>query len=185
MKAIQGKKIVTAKWIEACYNERKRFPWRRFALDKNEKDVSESENEVHEVHTKVIDDDTKIKVLKNEVNRENKKLEVSSQKSFADVSTDEEDSHMSSRTENKVFEGKSFFLAGDLPATDQIKLKDQIISMSGKVCTSSDNVDYIIASSVKKLPTGNDKAEVLKGLWISECYELEASIPITRYKLLN
>lgn len=137
--------------------------------------------------------ETKMKVEDEEIKPENYKkvdkeeIMIPSQKSYADISTDEdEDSQMtSSRTENQVFNGKSFYLNQDLPATDKIKLKDQITSMSGKICTSSDQADYIIASSAKKLPSGNVKAEFLKGLWISECYELEALIPITRYKLLN
>lgn len=49
---MKGKgKIVTRKWIEECHSERKRLPWRRFALDKNEKKQTESEDEISEVIT--------------------------------------------------------------------------------------------------------------------------------------
>lgn len=104
-------------------------------------------------------------------------------KSFVDLSTDEEDCNRST-CENQVFKGKVFYLNTDLSATDSIKLKDQIISMAGKVTSSAKNADYIIANSSSNLPTGDDiKGECLKGLWINEVYELEAIIPIQRYRL--
>lgn len=46
---VKGKgKIVTRKWLEECHSERKKLPWRRFALDKNDKKHSESEDEILE-----------------------------------------------------------------------------------------------------------------------------------------
>ncbi|KAL3276298.1 hypothetical protein HHI36_024196 [Cryptolaemus montrouzieri] len=41
-------KIVTRQWIEECHSQRKKLPWRRYALDKYEKDKDESEEEVWE-----------------------------------------------------------------------------------------------------------------------------------------
>uniref|UniRef100_A0A1B0GII8 Putative dna repair protein xrcc1 anoplophora glabripennis n=1 Tax=Lutzomyia longipalpis TaxID=7200 RepID=A0A1B0GII8_LUTLO len=41
-------KIVQKNWILDCYSKRTRFPWRRYALDRNERDESESEDEVHD-----------------------------------------------------------------------------------------------------------------------------------------
>lgn len=36
---------MSAKWIENCFSEQKRLPWRRFAVDRDDKtgDVSEDE----------------------------------------------------------------------------------------------------------------------------------------------
>lgn len=46
---VQGKgKIVTKDWIKDCHSQRKRLPWRRFALDRNDQDKSESEEEIDE-----------------------------------------------------------------------------------------------------------------------------------------
>lgn len=46
---VKGKgKIVTRKWIEDCYRDRKRYPWRRYALDKADKTGNESEEEIWE-----------------------------------------------------------------------------------------------------------------------------------------
>nr|XP_050866882.1 uncharacterized protein LOC127071543 isoform X2 [Vespula vulgaris] len=39
-------KIVSHMFIEDCYNKRKRFPWRRYALDNKEKKKPESEDEI-------------------------------------------------------------------------------------------------------------------------------------------
>lgn len=45
---VKGKgKIVKRSWIEDCYSQRKRLPWRRYALDRNDKG-DESEEEVCE-----------------------------------------------------------------------------------------------------------------------------------------
>ncbi|XP_015524680.2 DNA repair protein XRCC1 [Neodiprion lecontei] len=39
-------KIIDQQWVEDCYDKKTRFPWRRYALDKEEKDLPESEEEV-------------------------------------------------------------------------------------------------------------------------------------------
>ncbi|KAK9511674.1 hypothetical protein O3M35_000293 [Rhynocoris fuscipes] len=41
-------KIVKSQWIEECYSRRKRLPWRRFALDRNDASQAESEEEICE-----------------------------------------------------------------------------------------------------------------------------------------
>lgn len=46
---VKGKgKIVTRQWVEECYSQRKKIPWRRYALDRQEKDKDESEDEIFE-----------------------------------------------------------------------------------------------------------------------------------------
>lgn len=46
---VKGKgKIVTRKWIEDCHLQRKRLPWRKYALDKADKGKPESEDEICE-----------------------------------------------------------------------------------------------------------------------------------------
>ncbi|BES93514.1 DNA-repair protein xrcc1 [Nesidiocoris tenuis] len=41
-------KIVKKDWIESCYESRKRFPWRRYALDPSDQGQNESEEEIWE-----------------------------------------------------------------------------------------------------------------------------------------
>ena len=44
---VKGKgKIVTKDWIEKCHRDKKRYPWRRFALDPKDKKKDESEEEI-------------------------------------------------------------------------------------------------------------------------------------------
>lgn len=47
---MKGKgKIVTKNWVNECYSRRKRIPWRRYALDKSDKNGNESEEEIDEL----------------------------------------------------------------------------------------------------------------------------------------
>ena len=39
-------KIVAREWVERCHEDRKRYPWRRYCLDKADKRADESEEEV-------------------------------------------------------------------------------------------------------------------------------------------
>lgn len=39
---------MTKAWITDCHSKRMRLPWRRYALDKNDKGKNESEEEVFE-----------------------------------------------------------------------------------------------------------------------------------------
>lgn len=197
----QGK-IVTKRWIEACFNEQKRIPWRRFALDGEDKDEPESEEEIHNVLKKpkspskpsLIEsdsDDDMVVVDKRVVNGDAKKDEVETiqiddedKTNAMNVSTDDDiiNGSNSSLTaiDNQVYKDKVFYLNEDLPATDVIKLKTQIVSMAGKITEKSSKANYIITTG-KRLPE-NITGEVLTSLWVYECNELEALIPTTRYK---
>lgn len=47
---VKGKgKIVNKNWVEDCHTQRKKLPWRRYALDKTEKAKPESEDEISEL----------------------------------------------------------------------------------------------------------------------------------------
>lgn len=65
---MKGKgKIVTRKWIQDSHAQRKRLPWRRYALDKADQGRPESEDEVEEAVTENVfsDEDDKIDVDKD------------------------------------------------------------------------------------------------------------------------
>lgn len=203
---MKGKgKIVTKKWIEACYEEKKKLPWRRFALDRNEKDLSESEEEVHVVELKAKSpekrkfsvsgsDDDMVVVDKRVKNGEEQKLLViddepekkvaAETQNVMEISTDDEGgingSNCLTQAENQVFKDKIFYLNEDLSATDLIKLKTQIDSMMGTVTDKPSKANYIITTG-KRIPEGIT-GELLTSLWVNECHELEAMIPTTRYK---
>lgn len=208
---VKGKgKIVTKRWIEACFTEQKRIPWRRYALDGEDKDEPESEEEVHNILKKPSpakrkpsesgSDDDMVVVDKRKKNGDEEKVEAMEvaedppevvpeapqevSRDVMDVSTDDEVMNGSladlTQVENQIYKGKTFFLNGDLPAIDIIKLKAQITSMMGKLTEKPSRADYIISTG-KNLPQGTS-AEVLTSLWVFECHELEAFIPTTRYK---
>ena len=75
---VKGKgKIVKKEWIEECHSQRKRLPWRRFCLDKADKNQDESEDEVWEdkQNNNVdydCDTDEEIERIKEEEKRESK-----------------------------------------------------------------------------------------------------------------
>lgn len=109
--------------------------------------------------------------------------EPATQKSAIDVSTDDELMEEVDLThiENQVYKSKTFFLNDDLPATDVIKLNNQITAMEGRVTGQPAKADFIVTKTGHKLPQGVT-GEVLTALWVYECYELGAMIPTTRYK---
>lgn len=106
-----------------------------------------------------------------------------------DVSTDDELMQKSgnesvldlTQAESQIFKDKVFYLNEDLPATDVIKLKNQIAGMMGKITDKPRRADYVITDKGRRLPESST-AEVLLSLWVYECYELGAYIPTTRYK---
>lgn len=115
---------------------------------------------------------------------ENNNNEPPSQKSAMEVSTDDElmEEVDPNHVENQVYKSKAFFLNDDLPATDVIKLNNQITAMEGRVTGKPAKADYIVAKTGHKLPQGVP-GEVVTPLWVFECYELGAMIPTHRYKI--
>ncbi|XP_045479607.1 DNA repair protein XRCC1 [Harmonia axyridis] len=63
---VKGKgKIVTRNWVEECYSQRKKLPWRRYALDKHEKNKDESEDEIWEKIEEVRPESPEVENAKN------------------------------------------------------------------------------------------------------------------------
>ncbi|KAI4462474.1 dna-repair protein xrcc1 [Holotrichia oblita] len=66
---VKGKgKIVTKAWVTDCHAQRKRIPWRRYALDKNDKNKDESEEEILEE----VDEVPEVPVQANDDNDDNR-----------------------------------------------------------------------------------------------------------------
>lgn len=198
---------MTKKWIEACFSEQKKIPWRRFALDNDDQDEPESDEEIRaekksspskqklsqscsdddmvvvdkrpkngdgdkkeDPKPKLIDldsDEDMVIVDKRKVNGEATQLIPADSitkvtQNVMDISTDDElmsksaNGSTSSLTQadNQVYKNKTFYLNEDLPATDVIKLKNQITSMDGRVTEKPAKANYIIAASGKRLPQG-------------------------------
>ncbi|GAB0088623.1 XRCC1 [Sergentomyia squamirostris] len=60
-------KIVQKNWILDCYARKTRFPWRRYALDRSQRDDSESEDEVHDEARRPDDDTPQASTSRNPV----------------------------------------------------------------------------------------------------------------------
>jgi len=133
------------------------------------------------------DEDEKPMEVDEPIEVNEKPMEV---KSLADVTTDEEpmalqDNSMDAtqaEAENKVYNGKTFYLNKDLPATDVIKLKNQIKLMMGTIIEKSSRAHFVISKYGNHLPT-DATGEILKDRWVYECYDMECFIPTIRYKL--
>lgn len=192
---VKGKgKIVTKKWIEACFSEQKKLPWRRYALDNDDKDEPESEEEIHNALSKpktpvktenVVDSDDDMMIVDNRGKNGDKAKSEDVPKDPMDVSTDD-DLAITTKSENDVFDGFSFFLnESDLAVTTIIKLKDKITSMMGKVCSDLVAADFIISEKGKGLHDVKHPSKVLSPRWVEECYELGAIIPRSRYQVIS
>lgn len=109
--------------------------------------------------------------------------EVDEQKENEDLFDADSDSSIDiSTVECQAFKNKVFYLNQDLPATTTIKFKHVIKHMLGIVTKDPSKANYIITRHGKNLPK-NTNAEVVKDTWIQECHDLQAFIPITRYRL--
>ncbi|XP_022901738.2 DNA repair protein XRCC1 [Onthophagus taurus] len=72
---VQGKgKIVTKDWIPDCYAQRKRLPWRRYALDRNDQNKPESEEEIGEEIDGESSDETNFNGSDTELENSQKKF---------------------------------------------------------------------------------------------------------------
>jgi hypothetical protein len=145
-------------------------------------DDSDSEDDMKVVHSVAKrDDDNGI----NESNDNGRSPPQSNQiLQEEDYSEDSISSIDITTIECKVFNNRMFYLNDDLSATDRIRLADHIKQMLGIVTKNPYKADYIIAKQGKSFPK-NAKGEVVKEVWVRECYELQAFIPTARYKFTH
>lgn len=158
-------------------------------VDKRVKNGNDSKTKENEAEPKMDEVKSKEPELKHKepelIQKESEPISTEDKPSVMDISTDDE-IHEYSDTEppeNQLFKDKVFFLNEDLSATDVIKLKTQITTMSGRVTERASKAGYVITTG-KKLPQNILKTtEVLTALWVSECHEIGGLIPTTRYKI--
>ncbi|XP_058118627.1 DNA repair protein XRCC1 [Anopheles ziemanni] len=194
---VRGKgKIIKKEWIECCYNNRKRYSWRKFAIDTDEANVSDSEDEIVDITKKppepvsstdarVEDQDDDVVEVEEPVML-HELVESDSDDGAArgtrvyDVSTEDEGDANDENSNNEFFKDKTFYLDSELAAVDVIKLEKYIHSHNGTLSKVLQDVDYVITRQKHKLPPSS-KAKLVKPLWIYECGEMECLIPIDRY----
>lgn len=208
---MKGKgKIVTKKWIEHCFSEQKKIPWRRYATDRDEKNVAESEEEIvceWKKQEDVVDSDDDMVVVDNRnkkksspVKLENDddddmvvvdkrkpekvvKAEEEEQKENVQIEIDSDSSIDITAVECDAFKNKVFYLNEDLPSSTVLKFTHIIRNMLGIVTKSSSKANYIITKQGRNLPKISGAEVVVKDTWIQECHDLQAFIPTKRYEL--
>lgn len=203
---MKGKgKIVSNKWIENCFNEQKKIPWRRFAVDRDDKKGDESEEEIlcewkTNLEPEEDSDDDMVVIDKRKID---KVASSSPQKVVIAKDDDDDDDIKETKEEQKenmeidsdssiditavecqAFKNKIFYLNEDLPASTVLKFKHIIRNMLGTLTKDPSKANYVITSQGKKLPKQIiATAEIVKDTWIQECNDLQAFIPTSRYLL--
>ncbi|XP_050307782.1 DNA repair protein XRCC1 isoform X2 [Anthonomus grandis grandis] len=205
---VKGKgKIVTKKWIEECHSQRKRLPWRRYALDKADKGV-ESEDEIWEeertqaatesdieIDTAIInsDDETMQKGSDTEeiVAEIIKKQKREKEEDIYLVDTDNETiepvingSLKVKRKLENFFKAKIFFVDTKLDEEVARRVKQYIAAYDGIIAEELEaTIDIIVTDGAdyKLLQDIYPNASFVTPDWIWECHNLQKLAPMTDF----
>ncbi|XP_048521816.1 DNA repair protein XRCC1 [Dendroctonus ponderosae] len=195
-------KIVKKKWLDDCYNERKKLPWRRYALDKADKgpeseeeicekqDTSSSEAEQPDaIHVDSDDDvmergsDTDERIA--EIQR--KQADSKATDIFSlDTDSDSPDETPKGDLEIKhklkdFFEDKLFYVDEALEDSLAKKIKQHVAAYNGILIED-------LVSSIDIIVTNKENCKVLKDIlpsatcvapdWIWECHNRQMLVPM-------
>ncbi|XP_044255439.1 DNA repair protein XRCC1 [Tribolium madens] len=198
---VKGKgKIVKRNWIEECHSQRKRLPWRRFCLDKNDAKQPESEDEIwEEVEQKIEDDstddegfdDTKMQKRIKEIQAKQKEKSREKENNLFSQDTDEE--KIESKQDDEMIKKlpgfldfKTFFIDECLDKDVVKTLERYIIAYNGIVAENpSEDVDYFITSenNAKNLKSYNSRAICLRPDWLWDCHNNQKLVSTVDYVL--
>lgn len=203
---VHGKgKIISKLWITDSHLKRIKLPWRRYALDPNDKNQPESEDEIFDEEFKPKE---KNSTPQKDIKEENDDIiiydqsessaadeddtddeiqqalnKIPKEKSDFDKSTDEDDQEKDENKKEKnlkFFNHCKFYLNEDLHTVDVIKLKAFIKQYGGELIKHPVDANFII--SKEKVTNLKDfNGEILKPLWIYECNDMECLLPTDRY----
>ncbi|KAJ8913467.1 hypothetical protein NQ315_013847 [Exocentrus adspersus] len=209
---VKGKgKIVKRTWLEDCHSQRKRLPWRRYALDRSDMNKEESEDEIcekidspsnnHSVNISDSDTDleqndgasdteeriARIQEMQRIEQKECDKLSDSPDIYCAD--TDEEspiEKLPSNFTENlrNLFADKNFYIDQSFDLETYNKLLKYIVAYNGKsVDDPTDSIDVIITKkeNSESLNEVNSAATCLSPEWVWDCHNSQKLLPIDAY----
>ncbi|XP_053669649.1 DNA repair protein XRCC1 [Anopheles nili] len=195
---VKGKgKIVKKDWIEKCHATRKKLSWRKFALDTEEANVTDSEDEIIDIANKPSElpppsQDPRIVVHSEEEGNDEPVMlhdlsdsdDGGTAHRVYDVSTEDDGDGKLTEPSGGLsfFLGKKFYLHPEVGAVDIIKLEKYIKSYKGTITQNMTEADYIIARNKHTLPA-NCQAEQVKPLWVYECDDMECLIPVHRYRI--
>ncbi|GLV31338.1 XRCC1 [Carabus blaptoides fortunei] len=173
---VQGKgKIITKSWVQDCHAQRKRLPWRRYALDRNDQGVAESEDEICEQQIEITKNKTDAKSSRNanyqqesgsdtedEIERilarertnesnNNKASDKGKDEDAFNVDTDEE--HFEKNTKivteivPKIFTTEIFYIDDVFSDSERSNLERLVKAFNGTVLSRISNIlDFIITT---------------------------------------
>jgi hypothetical protein len=129
-------------------------------------------------------DDEIEKVLKRQAATREKTVTVSPK----DQTTDEDENYnhngRASSPKPLTYASKVFYFDQSLSAVDFIKLREIVQNRKGIVTEELDGqVDYLLCMKKPDDLPEDFQGECLKPLWVFESDEMDAFIPVTRYKL--
>lgn len=182
-------KIIKKDWIEKCHEDRRRYPWRRYALDEDDRKQNESEDEI------IADDDLPkpgddIPSSSNVVTRDGGKRTPVKQGSGYDVATDDEEDKKEDTTNYPmpflpdVFSMKTFYVDNNIP--NRATIERYIIAYNG-IITENLNNDvefYITNTGGPSLEIFHKKAPnfiAVKPSWIWEINAKQQWIPTSQF----
>ncbi|KAK6632973.1 hypothetical protein RUM43_012716 [Polyplax serrata] len=198
---VKGKgKIVRKEWLEKCHADRKRYPWRRFALDKKCMDAPESEQEIEEetetsqASSSWEEETTPSKRLKVDVMLKEVKTVENSKISEEDeygVSTDEDEEIDNEDTTDypmpflpNFLSKKIFYIDTNLKSKTLVER--YIVAYDGTVVDNFDEtVEFYVTDKggapleamKKKFPNMN----AVKPSWISEMNRMQKCTPVEKH----
>uniref|UniRef100_A0A1Y1KFD5 BRCT domain-containing protein n=1 Tax=Photinus pyralis TaxID=7054 RepID=A0A1Y1KFD5_PHOPY len=196
---VKGKgKIVNRLWISDCYALRKRLPWRRYALDRNDLNKDESEDEICEdfpsspdvcssSNDVFIDDnsstDDEIQTVSSVP-----KQHTGIASSYS-VDTDEEiirpDRNGDIPELPSILAHKKLYIDDELSEEEKKLLNRYIMALNGTVSDGPAEVDFIITTSknVGFLKEVCSSAHAVTSDWVWDCYNENRLIPVNAFEL--
>ncbi|XP_050422184.1 DNA repair protein XRCC1 [Adelges cooleyi] len=183
------RRIVKSDWIDKCFSNRCRYPWRRFALDKTEQNKPESEDEIHEItqlDDPVEEDDEWNSIAKSNIPSTSQIKTPHHDIYDADTDVDSDSSNpvpndvLSDNSNvqlphlDNVFTNYSFWFSPNLDPLEKKKCQRYIIALDGQL-NSKDNCDYIISTNSDKRML--DKP-VVSPHWIWDCHDARKILPL-------
>ncbi|KAF5302937.1 hypothetical protein FQA39_LY02117 [Lamprigera yunnana] len=202
---VKGKgKVVNRLWVSACHSRRKRLPWRRYAVDRNDLNKAESEEEILEETRQLPDIDTFFssssdnKDSDTELDTEDEIERISavqkpSQCTIQGKSSVETDEENFSSKHNEISDIPELpsILTNKIIYVDELLIDQQkklmcryIIALNGIVSEQPSTADIIITTkeNVHLLKEVYSTAHFVSSDWLWNSYNDRSALPTDSYK---
>lgn len=198
---VKGKgKIVKKEWLNDCYNERKKLPWRKYALDENDKGI-ESEEEICEQQDKeyfgntTVQSDTEDEMREEGSDTETKieqiKQKQTPTKDVFQADTDDESlnnnchENLDIRHNLKtLFYGKAFYVDTEFDVKMRKKIEQYVAGYGGMLSEDfKTGIDFFIKheSNNQRLQDVCISAIYVSPDWIWDCHNCQKLVSMEDY----